>query len=198
VGVGCVDVLTFFNYLLGVIPTLLPDLVSMGFLTLSLDFEVAVRLADEGVPLRVISRATRMPAGEVRAALEAARGEGRLLSLPGDDWPSGYPREARALQLSRLQTVEKATLLAVVQRAYGVTSTQAMVLLLLVQHMVVHKGGHADLNADSFDVHVCKLRRRLAPFGLKILTVWGRGYQLSVEDRHRAMDLILRGYRLGL
>lgn len=33
------------------------------------------------------------------------------------------------------------------------------------------------------DVFVCKLRKKLKPFGVSIVTVWGHGY--SLEDRHR-------------
>ena len=33
------------------------------------------------------------------------------------------------------------------------------------------------------DVFVCKIRKKVAPHGVKIATVWGRGYRL--EDRER-------------
>ena len=33
----------------------------------------------------------------------------------------------------------------------------------------------------------CKIRRKLAPFGLVIETVWGRGYRLSDESRMRLL-----------
>ena len=61
---------------------------------------IAVRLADEGVPLRAIARATNTPSDQLRTKLREARDEGRLLDLPKEDWPPGFPRDQRALQLS--------------------------------------------------------------------------------------------------
>ena len=65
---------------------------------------IAVRLADEGVPLRAIARATDIPSARLYETLTLAKMEGRLLELPRDDWPPGYPRDRRSLQLSRLVT----------------------------------------------------------------------------------------------
>ena len=31
------------------------------------------------------------------------------------------------------------------------------------------------------DVHICKIRRKLAPLGLSIDTVWGRGYRILLK-----------------
>lgn len=33
------------------------------------------------------------------------------------------------------------------------------------------------------DVFVCKLRKKLRPFGVKIVTVWGQGYGLQNRDQ---------------
>ena len=63
---------------------------------------IAVKLADEGVPLRAIARATAIPSATLYEVLIEARTEGRLLALPRDDWPPGCPRDQRSLQLSRL------------------------------------------------------------------------------------------------
>jgi hypothetical protein len=48
---------------------------------------IAIRLADEGVPLRAIARATNIPSTQLYETLTVARMDGRLLSLPRDDWP---------------------------------------------------------------------------------------------------------------
>ena len=66
--------------------------------------DVAVRLADEGVPLCAIARATGTPSGEVRERLELACAEGRLIDLPkGRLAPRLPPRSARdaALKVGR-------------------------------------------------------------------------------------------------
>ena len=49
---------------------------------------------------------------------------------------------------------------------------------------------YADRGADEaeikiVDVLVCKLRRKLRPFGVAIHTSWGRGYFLDRETRER-------------
>lgn len=33
------------------------------------------------------------------------------------------------------------------------------------------------------DVFVCKIRKKLEPFGIQIDTLWGRGYYLTVENK---------------
>jgi DNA-binding winged helix-turn-helix (wHTH) protein len=43
----------------------------------------------------------------------------------------------------------------------------------------------------TIDVHICHIRKALAPFGIAIGTIWGYGYQLSDPDRRKVMDLIL-------
>jgi hypothetical protein len=48
--------------------------------------EVAIALADEGVPLACIARATRIPSDELRDHLLEAREAGRLIDLPRHDW----------------------------------------------------------------------------------------------------------------
>jgi hypothetical protein len=156
---------------------------------------IAVRLADEGVPLRAIARATGTPSTKVYATLIEAKQDGRLLELPRDDWPPGCPRDQRALQLSRLVTENKPMLLLAVQGLFGITRTQARIVLLMVQHELVPRE-RVGLSTTCFNVHVTYVRRALVKFGLKVQTLWGYGYQLSPEHRREAMDLILQ--RAGL
>jgi hypothetical protein len=65
--------------------------------------EVAIRLADEGVPLCAIARATRIPSDELREQLRAAQEDGRLISQPAHDWPphDAKPRRTLADERSR-------------------------------------------------------------------------------------------------
>lgn len=37
-------------------------------------------------------------------------------------------------------------------------------------------------------VFICKIRRKLEPFGLKIRTHWGEGYRLDPESRQRLLN----------
>lgn len=151
---------------------------------------IAVRLADEGVPLRAIARAVNLPSTSIYETLIEAKMDGRLLDLPRDDWPPGCPRDQRALQLSRLASENREVLLIAVQRLFRLTQTQGKLMLLLVQHELVPRE-RVGISGNSVDVHISYIRRNLPEFGLKIITLWGYGYQFSQQDRHTARDLIL-------
>jgi len=161
----------------------------MAPVTLSVDF--AVRLADEGVPLRAIARATNMSSEDLRESLTTAQSEGRLIELPRDDWPPGFPRDQRALQLSRMVVANKEVVHLAVQHTFGMTPTEVQVLMLLIQNPIVAKT-RSDMSSKAVDVFIHHIRKRLLPFGIKIITLWGYGYKLSVEDRRQTMDLILK------
>lgn len=152
---------------------------------------IAIRLADEGVPLRAIARATRIPSDDLREQLLDAQAMGQLLELPHDDWPSGFPRDQRALQLSRLVAEHKAVVDLVIGRIFGFTSTEVRLLLVLLQNTSLDKN-RDDMSSNTVDVHIFHIRKRLAPYGIAIITLRGYGYQLSVRDRRKATGIILR------
>ena len=149
------------------------------------DDAIAVRLADEGVPLRAIARAIQVPSDTLRDQLAQALDDGRLLELPHNDWPPGFPRDQRALQLSRLIAADRETLARAVRALFRLTVTETALLLALLQTPAIGRGG------TLRSVHIHHLRARLRPFGLAIATLWGDGYQLADGDRRKAMDLIL-------
>jgi hypothetical protein len=153
---------------------------------------IAIRLADEGVPLRAIARATATPSDTLREHLHDALSTGLLVGLPQEDWPPGFPRDQRALQLSRMVIEDKPAVTLAVQHLFGLTGTEAVLLMTLIQNKNVPKSRFAaEMAHKTVDVHVCRIRRRLARFGIDIATLWGYGYQLLPESRRRIMDLIL-------
>jgi hypothetical protein len=153
--------------------------------------DFAVRLADEGVPLRAIARATRIPSDDLRDALFEAKREGRLLELPRDDWPPGFPRDQRALQLSRLVIENRGALFIAVQQVFHLQMAEVPLLLTLLQHDAMCKK-RDDMAVKTVDVHICAMRKKLRPFDLMIRTIWGYGYQMAIDQRRRTMDIILR------
>jgi DNA-binding response OmpR family regulator len=168
----------------------------MGCEALSLDPagvipEIAVRLADEGVPLRAIARAIKESSDIVRERLQRAQAAGRLLDLPRDDWPPGFPRDQRALQLSRLVVENRDQLLIAVQQLFNLTPTEVGLLLVMVHHPNLLKNRMHEMSVKTLDVHVCNIRKRLEPFGIEISTLWGQGFQFSADNRRKVMDLIL-------
>ena len=101
--------------------------------------DIAIRLADEGVPLRAIARAIRIPSTTLREQLHEARSAGRLLDLPRDDWPPGFPRDQRALQLSRMVMANRDQLLVAMQQLFHLPPIGTNLLLVLMQHPVLLK-----------------------------------------------------------
>lgn len=162
-----------------------------------LPIDVAVRLADEGVPLRAIARATKIPSNDLREQLHEAQTTGRLLDLPRDDWPPGFPRDQRALQLSRLVCENREAVLLAVQQVFGLTLTQAQLLMALVQSPAVSRTWN-DKSARTMDVHVYNIRQRLNVFAIEIYTLWGFGFRLLSADRHKVMSLILHNIKFDL
>lgn len=155
--------------------------------------DIAVRLADEGVPLRAIARAIKMSSVMVRERLRLAQAAGQLLDLPRDDWPPGFPRDQRALQLSRLVTENRDQLLVAMQQIFGLTPTEISLLLVLVQHPSLLRDRINDaMPSRTVNVHMCAIRKRLEPYGIHITTLWGHGYQFSNKDRRKMMELILQ------
>lgn len=153
--------------------------------------DFAVRLADEGVPLRAIARATRIPSADIRDALYEAQRDGRLLELPRDDWPPGFPRDQRALQLSRLMAGNRRALFIAVQQVFSLQMAEVPLLLTMLQYEAMCKK-RDDMTGRTVDVHICAMRKKLRPFGVTIHTIWGYGYQMAVDQRRKAMDIILR------
>ncbi|MGU3666136.1 helix-turn-helix domain-containing protein [Methylobacterium sp. A49B] len=44
-------------------------------------------------------------------------------------------------------------------------------------------GAEGEVEPKIVDVFVCKIRKKLKPFGVEIRTVWGQGYTLDPETR---------------
>lgn len=57
-------------------------------------------------------------------------------------------------------------------------------------YAVLYSGQIDDRDPKVIDVMVCKMRKKLANFGVEIGTVWGRGYLLSPAAKEivRALD----------
>jgi len=153
------------------------------------------------VPQMAISRATRVPSDDLREFLLDAQAEGRLQQLPPADWPPGYPRDQRSLQIARMARESGTALELVVRQVFGLRSSQSRVLIKLAEHESVSRGllhiamsrtSDPDTDIKIVDVRICQLRTQLKPFGIEIQTLWAFGYKLPAESRHKVMDLILQ------
>jgi DNA-binding NarL/FixJ family response regulator len=151
--------------------------------------QVAIRLADEGVPLRAIARATNISSDSIREKLHQAQAAGQLVDLPKEDWPPGFPRDQRALQLSRMMTSNPEAIALAIQRTLMLTPTEVAIFITLLQNAHVPKE-RIDMPHKTVDVHIHNIRRRLAVHGVEIETLWGYGYQLAAGSRDRIMDIV--------
>jgi two-component system, cell cycle response regulator CtrA len=163
--------------------------------------DIAVRLADEGVPLRAIARAVRMPSSDLREQLHEALYDGRLLELPCDDWPPGCPKDKRALQISRMVRENREALHLAAMQLFSLPPSGARVLVKLLEtertsrevlHVALSRTSDPVSEIKIVDVAICSMRKRLKKFGIEIVTLWAYGFQLSTEHRRRALDLLLR------
>jgi hypothetical protein len=166
--------------------------------------DIAVRLADEGIPVRAIARAIKVAGEEVYEVLRGAMLEGRLIGLPKDDWPPGSPRANRLQADHNLLTdEEQIKFLCSVQ--FKTTRLQSALLATILKRQQVSKqtlhdviehtrltyGTHKEpTDQKMVDVMVCHLRKKLKPFNFDILTVWGTGYRMETAHREAALHML--------
>jgi hypothetical protein len=169
---------------------------------------ISVRLANEGIPVNVIARGLEIAAGDVRAVLEEALAAGRITEMPAADWP---PTARRADHLPpHIAAARDADLVTSFMRAFKLTKLMASFMLVLVKReeadkMTLHRvieaqratranrpNNSEETDPKMVDVVICNLRKKLKAFGIKINTLWGRGYYLDAQDRHNALSLVER------
>lgn len=78
---------------------------------------------------------------------------------------------------------------------WGLTPSEAAVFGVLVNRSMATKESvsaalYRDLGRDEpdpkiVDVFICKIRKKVAPYGIDIHTVWGQGYRLDQSARDR-------------
>jgi len=166
---------------------------------------VAVRLAYEGIPVRVIARATQVSSDIIWQHLREARLAGQLLFLPRDDWPPGQPRAQRRPDRACLRERDDDTLQVVLMQLFRLTESQARIMLPLLRRHAVRRallyeiydarGLMHSTDIKILDIQIHHIRKRLRPFGLSIETLWGYGYCMPAADRAKALKLVARALR---
>jgi hypothetical protein len=164
---------------------------------------IAVRLADEGVPLYAIARALRSPSALVREALYEAKGEGKIVDMPREDWPPNSLRATRDPMQGRKMGDEDIVFNCV--RLFKVTRQQGSLLSVLIRrnevskdmmHQIIEQSRGPDKDEPTdpkmVDVVICNLRKRLkkTPLMGVIETMWGCGYFMKPENRKKALELL--------
>lgn len=160
--------------------------------------DVAVRLADEGIPVYAIARSLKIPADLVREYIRAALDEGIIVDHPREDWPPGSKRGSRCPDIESFFGNDEG-LYRTCSKYFKTTRQQSLVLGLLLRrpevtkeqlHLAIERdrsGGKDPTSEKLVDVLVCILRRKLKPFGFTVKTMWGHGYLMDPRDRARAI-----------
>lgn len=51
-------------------------------------------------------------------------------------------------------------------------------------------GGMDEPEIKIIDVFICKLRKKIAPFGIRVETQWGQGYWMDAASKARALQMM--------
>ncbi len=164
--------------------------------------DIAVALADEGVPVRAIARSIKLPGEEVYDLLKAAIGAGRLIELPKDDWPPGGSRSTRSQVEKAVLSNDDSTLYLAAANRFKLTKLQAVVFIAVLRRGEASKTylhnaieNNRDDNADPtdqkmVDVVICHLRRKLKADKVEITTIWGVGYAIPHDVRMHTLAIL--------
>lgn len=152
-----------------------------------------IRMAAEGIPIAAISRVAIVSFALARVTLEAAKSRGHLAELPPDEWtnPLRMERPVRTLP------VEQIIALADEVQTLGLTAAQSRLAAAIAVCGMISRAEAfpivcVDQNAmpKTVDVVLCKARQKLAPYGVTIDGLWGRGYRMNEVSRLKLMSAI--------
>jgi two-component system cell cycle response regulator CtrA len=83
---------------------------------------------------------------------------------------------------------------------FGLTSSEGTILALLMARSLVtkdamlaalyHNSGKEEAESKIADVFICKLRKKLKPFGIQIVTRWGNGWEMPVASKQVVRGLM--------
>ncbi len=119
-----------------------------------------------------------------------------------DDYVQALERRIEELQ-HRVCVLEEITGLSLdCPLEFGLTRSEAVICGLLAKNEMVtkslmlealymHEQDEAEIKI--VDVWICKMRRKLKPFGIEIKTVWGRGFAMPPASRAIITSMLKAG-----
>lgn len=164
--------------------------------------DAIVHLADEGVPVRAIARATHTPSEDVYEVLKDAVGEGKLIELPQNDWPPGTLRRYRKPSGQSILNMDDAVLRLACSNVFDMTRLQAAVFVAIIRRPEITKDQvHTAIEATRsptcdptdqkmIDVVICHIRKKIKDHGITLITRWGQGYSLAQPERDKVLALL--------
>jgi hypothetical protein len=163
---------------------------------------IAVRLADEGIPVLAIARATSTPSEVIYEALRDAIARGSIVEMPRDDWPAGSNRSSRSILIGT-PLDDETKLKCACARYFSASPLEAAMLALMLKRSEVTKeqlhgvienerGPNKEMTEIKMvDVMICKLRKKIKDHNILIKTMWGVGYYIPSSNRESAFALLL-------
>lgn len=167
--------------------------------------DLAIALADEGVPVRAIARSTKIPAEDVYDILKAAIAQGRLLDLPKPEWPAGTKKSARYQAENTVLSYDDDILSMACSAVFSLSRSQAHVFIAILRKTpdITKKHLHNVIEANRLDhdeptdpkivdVVIHNIRKKIERIDatLQIKTVWGKGYTMEHDARTLALTII--------
>jgi hypothetical protein len=164
-----------------------------------------VRAADEGIPVGSIKRVFLTSQINVDERDLIAQGviTGRLIEKPPEDWAALVPRRLRATVGEHHKSAEDDDELIIkMARTLRTTKQESCVLMVVLRrglatremlHNAVeaNRGNPDDATGEKIvDVVLCKIRKKLKLWGIKLQTVHGTGYEMPDADREKAWAII--------
>lgn len=159
---------------------------------------VAVRLADEGVPICAIARATQRRSEDICNAVKDAIADGSITTMPAMDWPAGSRREGRFPMLKPISMDEVEPVAIALRLAFRLPPAACRVLAVIVlrgeaQRTTLHAvacGENSEADPKIVDIYVNTIRKKLSVYGIAIETVWGRGYAVTKINQRAILERI--------
>lgn len=154
---------------------------------------LALKMAGEGIPVAVIARLIGRDPADVGTQLAAAHEAGHLDRLPPADWGE-QPAPAPADDQIQSEILARAPALQV---AFSLSAAEARGLALIVSRPIANRAAlhrvlrvRSDTGPKLVDVHVCRLRKALDPWGLRIETVWDGGYRMAPDHKAFVQEIV--------
>jgi hypothetical protein len=168
---------------------------------------IAVRMASEDIALAAIARVLKRPFSDISSVIDGAIDDGYITRRPPAEWPRDFKGQRivgpvdEAANSQKIDRADLDRLIAAGCLTFRLTRSEATTLgVILLRNVVTRTALHYAVTPEAepkiIDVFICKLRRKLAPYQLQIITVWGVGYQIppaskaSILARYRAEGLL--------
>lgn len=169
---------------------------------------IAVRAANEGIPIAAIGRVLAAPFELVSDTLKVALGSGRIAAIPKPDWPPSQAWDSHLPTIPRSANNDDVEF--AVGKVFKLTRLEAGFLMVLLRcdsadkeklHAVVEDQRQTrHLRPDSsdatdpkmVDVMICKLRKKLRDRcpELTVKTQWGRGYYIEKTIKQKIYEVL--------